>query len=227
MEARKGRGTRHHCQPYLRHGHCQGHENCYRTEGPPAEWAGTQGRSPLQVRHRQVENIPVPAQRRSGNGAGGRDTAGCRTRGSSQGSSLKGETATRRPWRAGLLCRFCDGASHAPSETGGVALELREVRDGPLRDRPRLTRLPHPRNREGKSTHGLHDKEACRLPACVRQKQTVIARGSKLRLALCLVWNQKPRNSHKNSRRTSRSKCNNRRSETARKRRTGLPVNIS
>lgn len=95
VEARKGRGTRHHCQPYLRHGHCQGHENCYRTEGPPAEWAGTQGRSPLQVRHRQVENIPVPAQRRSGNGAGGRDTAGCRTRRSSQGSSLKGETATR------------------------------------------------------------------------------------------------------------------------------------
>lgn len=132
----------------------------------------------------------------------------------------------------GLACSAgsVDGASHDPSpppETGGVALELREVRDGPLRDSRRLTHLPHPRNREGKSTHGLHDKEACRLPGCVMQKQTVIARGSKLGPALCLVWNQKPRNSHKTSRRTSRSKCNIRRSETARKRRTGLSVNTS
>lgn len=92
--------------------------------------------------------------------------------------------------RGGLACTAgsADGVSHAPPKTGGTALRLREVLDGPLRHSRELRCLPHPQNRDGKSTHGLHDEQLCRLPACAMQKQTVIARCRKLGLVLCWVY---------------------------------------
>lgn len=56
-----------------------------------------------------------------------------------------------------LCCRFCGMGSDAHEKTASLALRLCKVTEPALdfRESQKLTRLPHPQNRDGRSVHCL------------------------------------------------------------------------